>query len=151
MPSELSKVQPNHVHLWALLVQLTVGEEGFFGPSSPQVTSNPVQGQTWPQETGAPLCHWRCRHTCLRSVAGRLHHAAGGHEMTSQLEMVAANVQTVPKDAMLNPFFVHIAGQDFTTNHASPDVDFAAIHMWPDRWTEVRRCARLKSKQNFKV
>ena len=36
-------------------VQLTVGEEGFFGPSSQLDTANPVynQGQTWPQQAGA--------------------------------------------------------------------------------------------------
>lgn len=27
--------------------------------------------------------------------------------------------------------------QDFVAQHASPDIDYAAIHMWPDNWNTV--------------
>ena len=27
-----------------------------------------------------------------------------------------------------------LTGQDFTANHASPHIDFAACHIWPDNW-----------------
>lgn len=30
-----------------------------------------------------------------------------------------------------------LTGQDFIANHASPAIDFAAAHIWPDNW-EVR-------------
>ena len=30
-----------------------------------------------------------------------------------------------------------LTGQDFSANHASPHIDFAACHIWPDNW-EVR-------------
>ena len=29
-------------------------------------------------------------------------------------------------------------GQDFSTNYATPGIDFSAIHMWVDDWKEVR-------------
>jgi len=28
----------------------------------------------------------------------------------------------------------HTVGQDFMANHASKDIDFAALHLWPDNW-----------------
>jgi hypothetical protein len=28
-------------------------------------------------------------------------------------------------------------GQDFLTNYASPYLDFAAIHLWPDNWQDT--------------
>jgi hypothetical protein len=59
------------------LLQLTVGEEGFFGPSSPFKSSNPLYdtGATWPSETGGTLTlapaaarkHNICTHTSERS------------------------------------------------------------------------------------
>ena len=36
-----------------------------------------------------------------------------------------------------------LTGQDFTANHASPHIDFAACHIWPDNW-EV--CTELMAK-----
>ena len=27
-----------------------------------------------------------------------------------------------------------LTGQDFIANHASPSIDFAAAHIWPDNW-----------------
>ena len=32
-------------------------------------------------------------------------------------------------------------GQDFSTNFATPDIDFPEIHMWVDDWNEVRLIA----------
>lgn len=29
------------------------------------------------------------------------------------------------------------SGQDFVANHASADIDYAVIHMWPDNWAVV--------------
>lgn len=36
----------------------------------------------------------------------------------------------------LNPGngWASITGQNFTANHAPKDIDFAAIHLWPDNW-----------------
>ena len=34
-------------------------------------------------------------------------------------------------------------------NHASPDIDFTAIHLWPDRWTEVpAHCSEMTQARN---
>ena len=31
--------------------------------------------------------------------------------------------------------WAQLTGQNFTAQHASPNIDFGAIHYWPDRWT----------------
>ena len=33
-------------------------------------------------------------------------------------------------------------GQDFSTNFATPGIDFSEIHMWVDDWMEVRAQSR---------
>lgn len=35
-----------------MLVQVTVGEEGFFAPGDPHVSCNPAYPSTWPQYEG---------------------------------------------------------------------------------------------------
>ena len=64
-------------------MQVSTGEEGFFGMNSSQKLANPL------------------------SPPG---HAASG------------------------PYWAAKIGQDFQSQHASPSLDYAAMHLWPDDW-----------------
>ena len=44
-----------------------------------------------------------------------------------------------------------LTGQDFIANHASPAIDFAAAHIWPDNWEVSGRLPKPISSQSALV
>ena len=97
------------------MAQVTVGEEGFFGPGSPDDAANPqVAGHLV-----ADMPRWN---------AATLGEPMRDHLLPPCLCTQSENGATWPQQT----------GQDFSINYATPGIDFSAIHMWVDDWNEVR-------------
>lgn len=81
-----------------------------------------------------------------RHFTSQLSTRAGRYWTTHSTDMAHCLLTFLPGNADLlpdNPYDTMSQGCDFARNHASPHIDFATIHCWPDSWlaqaTDERR------------
>jgi hypothetical protein len=82
----------------------------------------------------------------------------GGYRVPCNMQVTTGEEGFWPQGSLWAPFnpwgqgppqgWAYSTGQDFSAQHASPDIDFAVMHLWPDNWAELfgRRLMVLVSR-----